>query len=73
MRRTCFRKMHCPIARSRERVGEWWSILILRDAPHGYRRFDEFQGFDEFQESLGVATERIHRRYARRKVEAGAA
>ncbi len=67
MRRTCFRKMHCPIARSLERVGEWWSILILRDALHGYRRFDEFQ------ESLGVATERIHRRYARRKVEAGAA
>ena len=67
MRRTCFRKMHCPVASSRERVGEWWSILILRDAPHGDRRFDEFQ------ESLGVATERIHRRYARRKVEAGAA
>jgi DNA-binding HxlR family transcriptional regulator len=67
MRRTCFRKMHCPIARSLERVGEWRSILMLRDAPHGYRRFDEFQ------ESLGVATERIHRRHARRKVEAGAA
>jgi DNA-binding HxlR family transcriptional regulator len=67
MRRTCFRKMHCPIARSLERMGESWSILILRDAPHGYRRFDEFQ------ESLRVATERIHRRYARRKVEAGAA
>ena len=77
MRRTCFRKMHCPIARSLERVGEWWSILIQRDALHGYRRFDEFQEslFQEslFQESLGVATERIHRRYARRKVEAGAA
>jgi len=27
----------------------------------------------KFQESLGVATDRIHRRYARRKVEAGAA
>jgi DNA-binding HxlR family transcriptional regulator len=67
MRRTCFRKMHCPIARSLARVGAWWSILILRDAPHGYRRFDEFQ------ESLGVATGRIHRRYARRKAEAGAA
>jgi DNA-binding HxlR family transcriptional regulator len=65
MRRTCFRKMHCLIARSRER--EWWSILILRDAPHGYRCFDEFQ------ESLGVAAERIHHRYARRKVGAGAA
>jgi DNA-binding HxlR family transcriptional regulator len=64
MRRTCFRKMHCPIARSRKRVGAW--CLILRDAPHGFRRFDEFQ------ESLGVATGRI-RRSARRKVEAGAA
>jgi DNA-binding HxlR family transcriptional regulator len=53
--------------RSLARVGAWWSILILRDAPHGYRRFDEFQ------ESLGVATGRIHRRYARRKAEAGAA
>ena len=41
--------MHCPIARSLERVGEWWSILILRDALHGYRRFEEFR------ESLGVA------------------
>ena len=67
MRRTCFRNMHCPIGRSLERIGEGWSILILRDALHGYRRFDEFQ------ESLGIATERIHRRHARRKVEAGAA
>ena len=49
MRRTSFRKMHCPIARSLERVGEWWSILILRDVLHGYRRFEEFR------ESLGVA------------------
>src|SRR5258707_97997 len=49
MRRTSFRKMHCPIARSLERVGEWWSILILRDALHGFRRFDEFR------ESLDIA------------------
>ena len=49
MRRKSFEKMHCPIARSLERVGEWWSILILRDALHGYRRFEEFR------ESLGVA------------------
>lgn len=41
--------MHCPIARTLERVGEWWSILILRDALHGYRRFEDFR------ESLGVA------------------
>ena len=35
--------MPCPIARSLERVGEWWSILILREAFYGLTRFDEFQ------------------------------
>ena len=35
--------MDCPIARSLERVGEWWSILILRNALYGLTRFDEFQ------------------------------
>jgi len=43
MQRTNFGNMQCPIARSLERVGEWWSILILRDALHGVSRFDEFQ------------------------------
>jgi DNA-binding HxlR family transcriptional regulator len=32
MQRKSFGDMPCPIARSLERVGEWWSILILRDA-----------------------------------------
>ena len=41
--------MQCPIARSLERVGEWSSILILRDAFHGLSRFDQFQ------ENLGIA------------------
>ncbi|MGJ0509730.1 MAG: winged helix-turn-helix transcriptional regulator [Methylocystis sp.] len=35
--------MPCPVARSLERVGEWWSILILRDASLGLTRFDQFQ------------------------------
>jgi len=35
--------MRCPIARSLERVGEWWSILILRDALRGSTRFDQFR------------------------------
>ena len=43
MRRKSLEKANCPIARSLERVGEWWSILILRDALHGYTRFDQFQ------------------------------
>ena len=43
MRHTAFRTMPCPIARGLDRVGEWWSILILRDALGGITRFDEFQ------------------------------
>ena len=46
----------CPIARGLERVGEWWSILILRDAFAGMTRFDEFQ------KSLGIAPNMLTRR-----------
>ncbi|GLQ93371.1 winged helix-turn-helix transcriptional regulator [Dyella acidisoli] len=56
MQRTSFGDMHCPIARSLERVGEWWSILILRDAFLGATRFDEFQ------DSLGIAPNMLTRR-----------
>jgi DNA-binding HxlR family transcriptional regulator len=33
----------CPIARTLEVVGEWWSLLIIRDALLGAKRFDEFK------------------------------
>lgn len=33
----------CPIARSLEIVGERWTLLILRDAFYGVRRFTDFQ------------------------------
>ena len=56
MQRKSFGSMTCPIARSLERVGEWWSILILRDAFHGLTRFDEFQ------KSLGIAPNMLTRR-----------
>jgi DNA-binding HxlR family transcriptional regulator len=56
MRRKSFGNMQCPIARSLERVGEWWSILILRDAFLGLTRFDQFQ------ESLGIAPNMLTRR-----------
>jgi DNA-binding HxlR family transcriptional regulator len=49
MRHTPFRAMPCPIARGLDRVGEWWSILILRDALNGITRFDDFQA------NLGIA------------------
>jgi DNA-binding HxlR family transcriptional regulator len=56
MRRKSFRQMSCPIARSLDRVGEWWSMLIMRDALHGLRRFDEFQ------RGLGIAPNMLTRR-----------
>jgi DNA-binding HxlR family transcriptional regulator len=48
--------MPCPIARSLERIGEWWSMLILRDALHGLTRFDQFR------KSLGIAPNMLTRR-----------
>ena len=43
MQHKSFGTMQCPVARSLERVGDWWNILILRDAFRGRTRFDEFQ------------------------------
>lgn len=56
MKRTSFGTMPCPVARALERVGEWWSILILRDALNGFTRFDDFQ------KSLGIAPNMLTRR-----------
>jgi DNA-binding HxlR family transcriptional regulator len=47
--RKSFRDMHCSVAQCLEIVGEWWSMLIVRDAFWGVHRFDEFQ------ERLGIA------------------
>ncbi len=33
----------CPVARSLDAIGDWWSLLIIRDAFDGTRRFGEFQ------------------------------
>jgi DNA-binding HxlR family transcriptional regulator len=41
--------MSCSIARSLEVIGEWWTLLILREAFFGITRFEEFQ------ERLGIA------------------
>ncbi len=58
MKRIDLSEWACPVARSLDRVGEWWSILILRDAMYGLTRFDEFQG------SLGIASNMLTRRLA---------
>jgi DNA-binding HxlR family transcriptional regulator len=54
-----YQGQNCSIARALEVVGERWTLLIVRDAFLGLRRFDEFQ------ENLGIArnvlAERLNR------------
>jgi len=49
----------CPVGRSVDVVGEWWSILIVRDAMEGITRFDDFR------QHLGISptmlTQRLNR------------
>ena len=49
MYRKTFDGMNCSIARSLDQVGEWWSLLIVREAMLGTTRFDDFQS------RLGIA------------------
>jgi DNA-binding HxlR family transcriptional regulator len=48
--RKTFGSKPCSIARTLDVVGDWWTLLVLRDVLLGLRRFDELRG------SLGVAT-----------------
>jgi len=43
VKRTSFAGDDCPIARSLEALGDWWSLLIIREALLGVSRFGEFQ------------------------------
>ena len=49
MKRTSLAGDSCPVARALDVFGDWWSLLIIRDASLGRRRFGEFQ------DSLGLA------------------
>jgi DNA-binding HxlR family transcriptional regulator len=48
----------CPVGRTLDRVGDGWTLLILRDAFHGLTRFDQFE------KSLGVAPNILTKRLA---------
>ncbi|MHA6203559.1 winged helix-turn-helix transcriptional regulator [Dyella soli] len=49
MRRVRLEKATCPVARALDAIGDWWTMLIVRDAFAGKTRFSEFQT------SLGLA------------------
>ncbi|MFP5255322.1 MAG: winged helix-turn-helix transcriptional regulator [Acidimicrobiia bacterium] len=42
MKKVSFADMQCSVAQSLEVIGEWWTLLILRDAFLGVTRFDDF-------------------------------
>jgi DNA-binding HxlR family transcriptional regulator len=42
VKKASFADMHCSIAQSLEVIGEWWTLLILRDAFLGVTRFEHF-------------------------------
>jgi len=51
--------MHCSVAQCLEVVGEWWTLLIVRDAFLGVTRFDDFQ------RRLGISRNVLNQRLAR--------
>lgn len=58
MTRTSLARYPCPIARAAEAVGDKWSLLILRDALVGVRRFSDFKA--RLGAATNILTERLN-------------
>jgi DNA-binding HxlR family transcriptional regulator len=56
VRRSSFEDVNCSVAQCLQAVGEWWSLLIIRDAFLGVTRFDDFQA------RLGISRNILTRR-----------
>ena len=59
MRRTRFHDAPCPIARTTDLIGYWWTPIVMREAFLGRRRFDDFQ--KALSLSRGVLAQRLAR------------
>src|SRR5271156_2547413 len=64
MRSSEFPSQICSVARALEIVGEWWTLLVVREAFFGTRRFSDFEA------NLGIAKNVLSDRLAK-LVEAG--
>lgn len=64
MRNASFESQTCSIARTLEVIGEWWTLLIVREAFFGTQRFTDFE------KNLGIAKNVLAERL-RKLVEAG--
>lgn len=56
MKRKSLEGSTCSVARTLDIIGDWWSLLIVRDALNGLTRFGEFQ------KSLGIAKNMLTQR-----------
>jgi DNA-binding HxlR family transcriptional regulator len=59
MQRTSFEDMNCSVAQCLDIVGEWWSLLIVRDCMLGVTKFDDFQA--RLGISRNILTQRLNR------------
>lgn len=59
MKRVKLNRVPCPIARSMDIIGEWWTLLILRECFSGTTRFDDFQ------KNLGISKNTLTARLAK--------
>jgi len=57
--RKSFRDVNCSVAQGLELIGEWWTLLIIRDTFMGVRRFDDFQ------RRLGISRNVLNQRLTR--------
>jgi len=64
MRNTTFPGQLCSVARALEVIGEWWTLLIVREAILGTERFSDFE------KRLGIAKNVLSERLSK-LVEAG--
>ncbi|NHC16303.1 helix-turn-helix transcriptional regulator [Motilibacter sp. E257] len=46
----------CPLSRTLDAVGEWWTLLLLHDC------FDGFTRFDQFEANLGISSGMLTKR-----------
>jgi DNA-binding HxlR family transcriptional regulator len=56
MKRKSMQDSVCSVARTLDVIGDWWSLLIVRDALNGLTRFGEFQ------KNLGIAKNMLTQR-----------
>ena len=59
MRHTSLAQTNCPVARTLDVVGEWWTMLIVRDAFLGTSRFEDFRKIGVADNILSARLKRL--------------